>query len=114
MEQDRPEEKKEVEVTFVKFSEFYLSQNLLDVLRIAGPHLGVFQPWEVELEHLAVLSVQILHQLVSLSHVSRTYESQPIPNSGCGHLLKRFYLRGTAGQGSGKKTSAGPCGCHCQ
>ena len=112
MEQDRPE--KEVDVGDVRFSEFYLSQNLLDVLRIAGPHLGVFQPWEVKFEHLAVLSVQLLHQLVSSSHVSRTYESQPIPNSGSGHLLKRFYLRSAAGQGSGKKTSAEPRGCHCQ
>ena len=94
--------------------ECYLSQNLLDVLRVACPHLGGFPPWIVELEHLAVLSVQILHQLVSSSHVSRTYESQPIPNSGCGHLLKGFYLRSTAGQGSCKKTSSGPCGCHCQ
>ena len=111
MEQDHPEEK-EVDVGDVRFSEFYLSQNLLDVLRIAGPHLRVFPPWVVELEHLAVLFVQLLHQLVSSSHVSRTYESQPIPNRSSGHLLKRFYLRNAAGQCSGKKTSAERGGCH--
>ena len=60
MEQGRPEEKKEV-VDDVNFSEFYLSEHLLDVLRVAGPDLGVLQPGEVELEHLAMLPVQLLH-----------------------------------------------------
>ena len=114
MEQGRPEEEEEGVV--VDDVRFHLSQHLLDVLRVAGPHLSVFQPREVELEHLAVLPVQLLHQLVSASLVARTYESQPVPNSGCWHLFKWFEanLRRTAGQGSDKNTaSAGP-GCHCQ
>ena len=96
--------------------EFYLSQNLLDVLRVGCPHLGVFQPWKVELEHLAMLSVQLLQQLVSSSLVARTYEPQPVPNSGCGHLLKWLEtdLRSTAGQGSDKKIAVAFPGCHHQ
>ena len=115
MEQGRPEEKKEVVDDF-NFSEFYLSEHLLDVLRVAGPDLGVLQPGEVELEHLAMLPVQLLHQLVPPSLVARTYEPQPIPNSGRGHLLKWFEapLRSTIGQASDKKAAAGPAGCHCQ
>merc|ERR1719234_2414172 len=63
-----------------------------------------------------MLSVQLLHQLVSPGLVARTYESQPVPNSGCGHLLKRFeaYLRSTAGHGPDKNTAATGPGCHCQ
>ena len=91
----------------MRIFEFYLSQNLLDVLRVACPHLCVFQPWKVELKHLAMLSVQLLYQLVSPSLVARTYQPQPVPNSGCGHLLKWFEadLRSTAGQASDKQTA---------
>ena len=94
----------------------YLSQHLLDMLRVASPDLSVLQPWKVEFEHLSMLSVQLLHQLVSPGLVARTYESQPVPNSGCGHLLKWFEanLRGTAGQASHKNTAATCPGCHCQ
>ena len=107
MELARPEE----EVVHNYFLEFYLSQNLFDVLRITGPHLSVLQPWKAEFEHLPMLPVQLLHQLVAPSLIARTDESQLVPNSGCGHLLKWFQtcLRSTAGQ-----ASAG-LGCHhCQ